>query len=72
MTRNTAPLPCGKKNYQRLLRGILLLLLGFTWIALEQALHGFGVLGLIISPITVVLGWAIEFFARMYSDQQNL
>ncbi len=71
MKRDTNPLPFGQRNYQLLLVGILVLIVGFTLIALDQEPHGFGVLCLTIGPITVVLGLAIEFFAIMYRDKQN-
>jgi len=65
------PLPFGKRNYQLLLIGLLVLALGFTLIALDQETHGFGVLGLTIGPITVVIGFVVEFFAIMYKDKQG-
>lgn len=71
MKRNTNPLPFGKRNYQLLLVGVLVLLLGFTLIALDPEEHGFGILGLTIGPITVVTGFVIEFFAIMYRDKQE-
>ena len=71
MKRNTNPLPFGKRNYQLLLVGILVLALGFTLIALDQAVHGFGVLGLTIGPLTVVIGFVIECLVIMYRDKQD-
>ena len=66
MKQATNPLPFGKSNYRLLVLGLLVLLLGFTLIALDRAPHGFGVFGLTVGPITVVLGLAIEFLAIMY------
>ncbi|MEM9416880.1 MAG: DUF3098 domain-containing protein [Bacteroidota bacterium] len=57
MKQDTNPLSFGKSNYQ-----LLVLLLGFMLMALDQAPYGFGVLGLTI----VVLGLVIEFFAIIY------
>lgn len=71
MKRKSNSLPFGKRNYQLLVLGILVLALGFTLITLDRAPHGFGVLGLTIGPITVVLGFAIEFLAIMYRDTSN-
>lgn len=57
------PLPFGKKNYLLMLVGIALLILGFTMMSLDGEPYGFGALGLTIGPITVMLGFIVEFFA---------
>jgi len=60
---NKNKLPFGKKNYIIMLVGIGVLVLGFTLMGMDDEQYGFGVLGLTIGPITVVLGFIIEFFA---------
>ena len=60
---NNNKLPFGRKNYIIMLVGIGVLILGFTLMGMDKEQYGFGVLGLTIGPITVVLGFIIEFFA---------
>ena len=57
------PLPFGKKNYTLMLIGIAILIVGFTLMSLDPEPYGFGALGLTIGPITVMIGFAVEFFA---------
>ena len=70
MKDRSKQLPFGKSNYQLMLTGILVLAMGFTLIALDQEVHGFGALGLTIGPIAVITGLAIEFFAIMYRKER--
>jgi hypothetical protein len=60
---NKNQLPFGRKNYIIMLVGIGVLILGFTLMGMDKEEYGFGVLGLTIGPVTVVLGFIIEFFA---------
>jgi hypothetical protein len=60
---NNNKLPFGRKNYIIMLVGIGVLILGFTLMGMDKEEYGFGVLGLTIGPVTVVLGFIIEFFA---------
>lgn len=60
---NKNKLPFGRKNYNIMLVGIGVLILGFALMGMDSEQYGFGVLGLTIGPITVVLGFIIEFFA---------
>lgn len=57
------PLPFGKKNYTLMIVGIAILILGFTLMTLDKEVYGFGTLGLTIGPLTVILGFVVEFFA---------
>jgi hypothetical protein len=57
------PLPFGKKNYILMLVGIGILILGFTLMSLDSQDYGFGTLGLTVGPITVMVGFIVEFFA---------
>ncbi|MCS7005764.1 MAG: DUF3098 domain-containing protein [Cytophagales bacterium] len=56
-------LPFGKKNYRIMLLGIGVIVLGFLLMTLDNKEFGFGVLGLTVAPIVVLIGFAIEFFA---------
>jgi hypothetical protein len=53
----------GKQNYLLMLAGIAVLILGFIIMSLDKEEFGFGVLGLTIGPIIVMIGFIIEFFA---------
>jgi hypothetical protein len=57
------PLPFGKKNYTLMLIGIAILILGFILMSLDDQKYGFGTLGLTIGPLTVIVGFVVEFFA---------
>ena len=56
-------LPFGKKNYLLMLVGIAILVVGFTMMSLDGEPYGFGALGLTVGPITVMIGFIVEFFA---------
>jgi hypothetical protein len=56
-------LPFGKKNYILMLVGVGILILGFILMSLDSEDYGFGTLGLTIGPITVMIGFVVEFFA---------
>ncbi|MDF9798445.1 membrane-bound ClpP family serine protease [Catalinimonas alkaloidigena] len=56
-------LPFGKKNYVLMVIGIGILILGFTLMSLDGEQYGFGFLGLTLGPITVMIGFIVEFFA---------
>ena len=53
----------GKQNYLLMLAGIAVLILGFIIMSLDKEEFGFGMLGLTIGPIIVMIGFIIEFFA---------
>jgi len=59
-------LPFGKKNYQLMVIGLLVLVIGFIIMTLDKEQHGFGVLGLTIGPIIVLVGFVIEIFAILH------
>ncbi|MCI0750855.1 MAG: DUF3098 domain-containing protein [Flammeovirgaceae bacterium] len=56
-------LPFGKKNYQYMIIGVVLLVVGFIIMSIDKEQHGFGFLGLTLGPIIVVAGFVIEIFA---------
>ena len=59
-------LPFGKKNYQWMIIGIVILIVGFIIMALERAPHGFGFLGLTLGPIIVMGGYIVEIYAILH------
>ena len=59
----TAMMPFGKVNYQLMIAGIAVLLVGFSIMSLDTTEFGFGFLGLTLGPIVVMTGFIIELFA---------
>lgn len=57
-------------NYILLLAGIAVLALGFIIMTLENAEHGYGILGLTIAPIVIMIGFAIQFAAILYRPKK--
>jgi hypothetical protein len=56
-------LPFGKKNYQWMIIGVVLLVVGFIVMSLDKEQHGFGFLGLTLGPIIVMAGFCVEIYA---------
>ena len=59
-------LPFGKKNYQLMVIGLVILVVGFVIMTMDKEPHGFGVLGLTVGPIIVVAGFVVEIFAILH------
>ncbi|NOT76564.1 MAG: DUF3098 domain-containing protein [Cyclobacteriaceae bacterium] len=59
-------LPFGKKNYQLMVIGLIVLAVGFTIMSLDNQPHGFGFLGLTLGPIIVMGGFILELYAILY------
>lgn len=68
-TKNKEDLAFQKKNYLIMLGGIIVLVLGFIIMTLDQEPYGFGFLGITLGPIVVLLGFVIQFFAIFYKDK---
>lgn len=64
-------LPFNKKNYQLMIIGLLILVAGFTIMALDSAPYGFGFMGITLSPIIVVAGFIVEIVAILYSPKKE-
>lgn len=64
-------LPFTKKNYQLMVIGLVVVAMGFTIMTLDNQPHGFGFLGITLSPIIVVAGFAIEIFAILYAPKEK-
>lgn len=60
-----------KTNYQIMLAGVVVLILGFIIMTLDTEPYGFGFLGLTLGPIVVLLGFAIEFVAILYKPKKD-
>ena len=57
-------------NYLIMISGIAMILLGFVIMSLDQETYGFGFLGLTLGPITVFLGFMIQFVAILYKTKK--
>ena len=58
-------LPFGKKNYQLMIGGVILLIIGFVIMSIDSEPYGFGFLGLTLGPLIVFLGFMVEVVAIM-------
>ena len=64
-------LPFGKKNYQLMVIGLVVLVVGFTIMSLDNAQHGFGFMGLTLGPVIVMGGFIVEIFAVLHKPTDN-
>tara|TARA_R110000868_G_scaffold144753_1_gene364085 strand:- start:1602 stop:1817 length:216 start_codon:yes stop_codon:yes gene_type:complete len=60
-----------KQNYVLMVAGIIVLILGFILMSLDTEPYGFGTLGLTVGPMTVLLGFVIQFFAIMHKSKED-
>ncbi len=58
-------------NYLLMLLGILLLIIGFFVMTLDKEDYGFGIIGITIGPIIVLIGFVVEFFAIFYKAKKS-
>jgi hypothetical protein len=64
-------LPFGKRNYQLMIVGVVLLILGFAIMAMDKDPYGFGFMGITLSPIVVISGFIVEIFAILHTPKQE-
>jgi Protein of unknown function (DUF3098) len=64
-------LPFGKRNYQLMIIGVVLLALGFAIMAMDNEPYGFGFLGITLSPIIVLSGFIVEIFAILHTPKEK-
>lgn len=69
--KNNTTLTFGKANYIILLLGIITLGLGYFLMSSDQEKYGYGLLGLTVGPLTVLLGFAILFFAIFWTNNKG-
>jgi hypothetical protein len=58
-----------KENYIIMLIGLAVLLVGFLIMNSEQAEYGFGFKALTLSPIVILAGFGIQFYAIFYKKK---
>ncbi len=61
----------GRKNYQIMLVGIAVLVLGYVFMSIDTETMGFGTMGLTVGPLTVLLGFGIEFYAILHKPKED-
>lgn len=64
-------LPFGKKNYQLMIIGFATIMLGFIIMMLDKEPHGFGFLGITLSPVVVLAGFILEVYAILYQPKKE-
>jgi membrane-bound ClpP family serine protease len=64
-------LPFTKTNYILMITGVILIIIGYIVISLDKEPYGFGLLGITIGPIMLMLGFVIQFFAIMYTEKRK-
>jgi len=58
-----------KANYIIMAVGVVVLILGFIFMTMDTEPYGFGFMGLTLGPITVMLGFIIQFVAIFYKPK---
>jgi uncharacterized membrane protein len=61
----------GKKNYQFMIIGVAVLLIGFLIMSMDKEPYGFGFLGLTLGPIVVLAGFGIEIYAILHTPSET-
>jgi hypothetical protein len=59
-----------KINYQLMIAGVAVIVLGFIIMMMETGEYGIGFLGLTLGPVVVLLGFALEFVAILYKRKK--
>lgn len=64
-------LPFGKRNYQLMIAGFVIICVGFIVMMLDTEPHGFGFLGITLSPVIVLTGFVVEVFAILHTPPKQ-
>ena len=67
--KNNSNLPFDKNNYRLMVIGIIIISVGFFIMTLDSEDYGYGLLGLTLGPIIVLLGFIFQFFAIFYKSK---
>lgn len=61
----------GKKNYQWMVIGLIVLVVGFMVMSIDKEPYGLGFFGITLGPIIVMAGFLIEIFANLQKPEQK-
>ena len=64
-------LPFGKKNYQWMIIGLVVLVLGFVIMSIDKEPYGLGFFGITLGPVIVMGGFIIEIYAILYRSEEK-
>ena len=68
---NKSKMAFNKKNYILMIIGLVVILLGYFIMTLDNEEYGFGFLGITLGPIVLITGFIIEFFAILVKDKKE-
>ena len=71
MSEKKSEMPFGKKNYMMMLVGLAILFVGFVIMSMDSTTFGFGFLGLTLGPVTVFVGFMIQFVALLSKPKKG-
>ena len=60
-----------KINYVIMIIGVVVLILGFLFMTMDNEPYGFGSMGLTVGPVTVMVGFLIQFVALFYKSREK-
>jgi len=67
---NKGKLAFGKQNYVLMLAGVILIMIGFIVMSMDNEPFGFGFLGLTLGPLIVMAGFVLEFVAILRKPEK--
>ncbi|GAA4825668.1 DUF3098 domain-containing protein [Algivirga pacifica] len=71
MSDSKKALAFGKRNYILMLASVLVIALGFILMAIDSEPHGFGVLGLTVGPITIMVGFVLSAASILVKSEEE-
>lgn len=71
MSQKKTEMPFGKQNYAMMLVGLAVLFVGFIIMSMDSTTFGFGFLGLTLGPVTVFVGFMIQFVALLSKPKKG-
>ena len=68
---NKSKMAFNKKNYILMIIGLVVILLGYFIMTLDNEEYGFGFIGFTLGPIVLIAGFIIEFFAILVKNKKE-
>lgn len=68
---NKSKMAFNKKNYILMIIGLVVILLGYFIMTLDNEEYGFGFIGITLGPIVLIAGFIIEFFAILVKNKKE-